>query len=1227
MSNAKTHHEAIAAIGKYYSTPAIDIGSADVEVQPFPDTDSAGPTNKALVNMVTGFDAFQALRNAMFGKSAGTPDMFELMTLIGNEAPKVDDKSSIAIMPYYMDTGDPVLGGNIDFFPAGPTMTPAGGPSSIYSAEHYLALEPGPVDNRTPIYNISTMNGTFSREVGDSAAIQVFLNAIPTTEFSRCVPFIDVQFMGTAKGDDMIVGQESGVPSIYRFLLGENPDTDMGKWGKVSSGLELTDGTSDASEEGQKTHLRQSSGMEVFLSPQTMINADERSGTVKRTGGFAGSTKGVLDPFRPFMSLESLGIDIKPEVNSIIFSHGQLVITLHDRSRLGEISALVSPRSMGRTYIRLEYGWSHPDKLLTDNTSPIGVFLNTLRTQETFMISNSSYSFTPNGEVKITLQIASTGATAMVNNSRILDDICGSAASIFQRMEDGLANIRDSLPDPKGSRVSIQRPKKILESAGKSGFFAIELGKGKAATAMKALLDSINSNSTSLEEDLVTAANDLLSEENIAAFSQARTDIKDTLKKKMKQVKFAPDPWLSMAAIESPDPESSRAHLGHNSFKDAKNNEIYDKPGEKDWVSVGKLMNLFVAQPMVNSIDSNSEIKECQIYYGCLNGRASFASCMNIARIPIEVSTFEKGIERIVAATGPNIQVGQFIEFLNNYFFDNERNVIYGFNRRGPASTWKRKVDKKTGLYEYTASENQKYNAKVVAWQQKRLAEAYGGAGENLAFNQPLIKYYVECPTQDPIDYASSDSGAGPQAVVSNKILKIYIEDEKAMAFSGATDLMQRVFSDYLPSAIPETRGVGDDPTGATAAAWEKADIARMYEFADSLGLIQKGEGNQVSIVSGDAWKDLMKGGSTYIDIGSNHTAVMNASVSNQKDSQLMTVHMLDGASGEGDSPYAFQDFMPTVMMPQSINLTLMGCPLLGPLQTFFVDFRTGTDLDALYSITSVKHALSSGKFETQVTLTYSGGYSTFLPAARRLASLAQALKDAGVDVDQVSSEEMATIQQEAEEKGENVTWQDEYNALATADVHGEAGVDLSTIEEIAEEITGATANAVKAKKAAAWAYGNAQWTMDEVRKTVAKLRTQHGTFKLYNKRVYEYDQAVLASQSFTEKQNAQIWAIDAATSMGTMGLAQGTLAIEKIKVAADALLDSRSAEYNAQQRAGAKKYAAITLGISDALQKYVDNYSSDDPPEQKTLAETAIRQFGRNHTGRPPYSDPKKLY
>jgi hypothetical protein len=69
---------------------------------------------------------------------------------------------------------------------------------------------------------------------------------------------------------------------------------------------------------------------------------------------------------------------------------------------------------------------------------------------------------------------------------------------------------------------------------------------------------------------------------------------------------------------------------------------------------------------------------------------------------------------------------------------------------------------------------------------------------------------------------------------------------------------------------------------------------------------------------------------------------------------------------------------LPLRIVPASMTMTTLGCPLLTYGQLFFVDFNTGTTIDNIYGLTGITHSITPGKFESQLQLTFYDSYGKF---------------------------------------------------------------------------------------------------------------------------------------------------------------------------------------------------------------------------------------------------------
>jgi hypothetical protein len=81
---------------------------------------------------------------------------------------------------------------------------------------------------------------------------------------------------------------------------------------------------------------------------------------------------------------------------------------------------------------------------------------------------------------------------------------------------------------------------------------------------------------------------------------------------------------------------------------------------------------------------------------------------------------------------------------------------------------------------------------------------------------------------------------------------------------------------------------------------------------------------------------------------------------------------------------------LPLRIIPASVSLNTMGCPLLDFMQLFFIDFNTGTTIDNVYGITGLIHNITPGKFESQLTMTFYDAYGRFEAPGTLLSEVAK---------------------------------------------------------------------------------------------------------------------------------------------------------------------------------------------------------------------------------------------
>ena len=137
-------------------------------------------------------------------------------------------------------------------------------------------------------------------------------------------------------------------------------------------------------------------GMELFTSPQTMVNANINN----EEGAFSGGAGGILDPFLPLMTLERLNIRIAGVGQALHCNKtGNISFVLHDRSRMADIAPLLAVDLFSMTHLVVEWGWNHPDGFnATENA--YGALLHSMKSISAFNIVASNWTIGNDGQVQ-----------------------------------------------------------------------------------------------------------------------------------------------------------------------------------------------------------------------------------------------------------------------------------------------------------------------------------------------------------------------------------------------------------------------------------------------------------------------------------------------------------------------------------------------------------------------------------------------------------------------------------------------------------------------------------------------------------------------------------------------------------------------------------------------------------------------------------------------------------
>jgi len=829
------------------------------------------------------------------------------------------------------------------------------GMQEIVGKDYALSVaSKGPSDiaivmSKTPFFNPTTRN---------TKKAEIFLNSMPSTVLSQLVPYMQVEFQTTRSPSPFL--QTAGQ---LKFLLGA-----------VDKATTLAEGPNKVLVEGHQITANGSeldyAGMELFTSPQTLVNPQPN----RVVQGSGGRYADVIDPFRPFASLEHVSIVSVPAVGMFSYKKATMTIKVHDRSRLAEISDLIRPRVYTGVTVWMTYGWRAPVRSGVADATYFDYVNNNLLMREAYGIVNSNFSFDNVGQVTITLELFTKGIDEM-RQAKISDNKNDMAfrTDEIKRLTEQISEYRQrlKLDPPEGLNKEI-RTFQILDAA-EAGSFP-DLNANDVAKSIDALQQALNKTAnidqaalrgliTGLKK-LYTPANNDKTKFNFQVAYQTR--VTQTISTMFQEVQTGPDPFLPILAkgkavnvelAKLIDQYNSPAKTQVASFK-------------KKAVSFGKLFSVFA----LRAITSMNIFDEVQVFFYNLNEQCGPVSQHSIAEFPIDMAQFlDQYRELVVSRGGERITLEDFLQLAINAQFLDNRAIGYGLRQYYLPYDPKNKDPQ--------VKKDQEANFENVL---SKYTAQYG------PFKKPVIEMYVEVAHEKSSEVGDSDvlqllNYSAKDATTLNvndikgkqarKIMRLHVYDKQTNAYRAAGQLLKNESNTgfiSVPSSDYAKQFVSD--TQMADGFWQNAVNAQIQQDAT------RGAVKLIDIKSNQQIKNVVSKLVPTIRFGANGTTITVASLASKADPLLSTVQMVRSMTVKNNASPAGsgEGGIPLRVIPAQLTLTTLGNPLVCMAQMYFCDFGTGTTLDSLYTVTGLTHTFSPGKFETQWNFCYSDGYGVW---------------------------------------------------------------------------------------------------------------------------------------------------------------------------------------------------------------------------------------------------------
>ena len=513
----------------------------------------------------------------------------------------------------------------------------------------------GAVIIKDPVFGFNSRNANH---------FPVFLSAVTPLEISRCTPYLDVKILTKNRS-----GTKANKMSIHNFLRHEGSNETFERAQPVGEAYTETLGDVDFNY------------MDIFTSPQTMVNPNiNRSqkgfGDISTILGEGTDDKpfeytNVRDPFQPFMTLLSFNTSIAGIGHGLLATKkAHLKIKLHDKTRIKDLSAILSPNEFSQTKFVIEFGWSHPDgNVNSDNV--LGRYLNALRDLSIYQLVNADYSFGGDNSVDITLNLVCSGFQEMktlsaaggyyTNLNTIIDDIQDDVESLINDAASDV-DLEGLTPSEKNKKIKeIRGNLKISTSdlSKKSTIVPFErLGKWKETfdktETIKKLLDFLYGEDNGPELNKALEANKY--EQFKSLIDSNSPNAGDVIYAKFESLPHGIDPFRAQVVnsfFKGYGVKGKSVHqipligideVGVNAGGEEENPNPakYSESGVDEHVSLGKIISMFVGYPLSTA----GIYDEVQLFFYPVNTQSAAARKHTTASFPIKMSDLREEIDK-----------------------------------------------------------------------------------------------------------------------------------------------------------------------------------------------------------------------------------------------------------------------------------------------------------------------------------------------------------------------------------------------------------------------------------------------------------------------------------------------------------------------------------------------------------------------------------------------------
>ena len=910
------------------------------------------------------------------------------------------------------------------------------------------------------ILKIKDHNNSFKKSKEASYA-PLLASMIPAVEMSKCVPHLSVSIVD----DDQ---NTNNLMSLSKFLVGrtafENDSfarglTTVKTVEKQDSVFQISNKVFAArSKETRKPSI---SGMEMFQSPQSLVNAD-----INR---FQEGGRRVLNPFLPFMSIESFSISdqLKP-LELISTTSGNLKLKLYDRSRMPEIVKLIGVEYFSSVFLVIEFGWSHPDGSIISG-NPFGQFLDSMKRRELFVISNSNVTVNDDGTVGIDLSITSLGedswkSSDMSQKFITKEDLNEYILSLEKKLKKSKSSgNRITLKTKKEKRLDINSFESndliYLEALEEINFFKryeeIMLTTSSFDEDIKEKIDNLLFNGDSKGASLISVINNTpvndekksssLDEDSPAEKTEAqkkkdtaeqKENIKSTTVETMRHlVEFLQygDGFITLANSNYNQSKGIPRKLEENKNdmttvlerlkragfdvdetfsknlvydlnidikeKNGKINKLplgYNNDLAQSYVSLARLLGGKYSLPEMLATRSHDEY---QLIFHPANNRAGAFFNISLGDVFISTKKYLDNIANLVyKRQSGKLTIEDHLRIIRDILMSSDYEFGYGIAKtatpfdNGISALKELVKDDLSEPVEVKADEEQEEASSVADSPQKEAKKTKEEEAEELmkSRNIRLATIYDESFSEEektlqfkPINLkVKYDTLSYSDGGIIKKIKRIHFFDDNAESYSDEKLLLTALNDTNIVSALNSTSIPSLIPKLDNTNIFKKftSNFSKKNKLSDSIDsetyfenyIIEKTKSVQkINSKVANEIDSIIKANVPTIEMGSENGFVQNITLTNNNGGLANQINMIDfstSLSNPQNSDRSKNRSIP-YLNPGTLNLTMLGCPVVAIGQTFYVTANTGTTLDNIYVVKSISHSISEGNFSTTISL------------------------------------------------------------------------------------------------------------------------------------------------------------------------------------------------------------------------------------------------------------------